>query len=52
MLNHATLRVNEAEKERTTSGAEHRLACVKHEAACMRVQSLQKELKRAISKSR
>ncbi|XP_045480991.1 SH3 domain-binding protein 5-like isoform X2 [Harmonia axyridis] len=52
MLNHATQRVNEAEKERTTSGAEHRLACIKHEAACVKVQALQKDLKRAISKSR
>ncbi|KAK9873950.1 hypothetical protein WA026_002303 [Henosepilachna vigintioctopunctata] len=52
MLNHATQRVNDAEKERTSIGAEHRLACLKHEAACVTVQTLQKELKRAISKSR
>ncbi|KAL3286427.1 hypothetical protein HHI36_000935 [Cryptolaemus montrouzieri] len=52
MLNHATQRVNDAEKERSASGAEHRLACIKHDAACVKVQTLQKELKRAISKSR
>ncbi|KAF5274817.1 hypothetical protein FQR65_LT00400 [Abscondita terminalis] len=51
MLNHATQRVNEAEIERSTAGQEHRIACVKHEAANAKVQSLQKELKRAIAKS-
>lgn len=52
MLNHATQRVNEAERERVMAGSEHRIACVKHEIACAKVQTLQKELKRAISKSR
>lgn len=52
MLNHATQRVNDAERERGIAGQEHRIACVKHEAANAKVQSLQKELKRAIAKSR
>lgn len=52
MLNHATQRVNDAERERTVADAEHRFACIKHEAANVKVKSLQKELKRAISKSR
>lgn len=52
MLNHATQRVNEAEKERSTAGTEHRIACVKHETSNAKVQGLQKELKRAIAKSR
>ncbi|KAK4885987.1 hypothetical protein RN001_002258 [Aquatica leii] len=51
MLNHATQRVNDAERERAAAGQEHRIACVKHEAANAKVQSLQKELKRAIAKS-
>nr|CAH7738374.1 unnamed protein product [Callosobruchus chinensis] len=52
MLNHATQRVNDAEKERSTAEVDHRIACVKHDAANAKVQSLQKELKRAITKSR
>ncbi|XP_022921210.1 SH3 domain-binding protein 5-like isoform X2 [Onthophagus taurus] len=52
MLNHATQRVNDAEKERCTAGTAHRIACVKLEASNTKVQSLQKDLKRAISKSR
>lgn len=52
MLNHATQRVNEAERDRGVAETEHRIACVKHEAASAKVQSLQKELKRAITKSR
>ncbi|RZC32669.1 SH3 domain-binding protein 5 [Asbolus verrucosus] len=52
MLNHATQRVNDAERDRGSAGTEHRIACVKHEAANAKVQSLQKELKRAIAKSR
>lgn len=52
MLNHATQRVNDAERDRGVAEAEHRVACVKHEAANAKVQSLQKELKRAITKSR
>ncbi|XP_074042564.1 uncharacterized protein [Leptinotarsa decemlineata] len=51
MLNHATQRVNDAERDRGLAETEHRIACVKHEAANAKVQSLQKELKRAISKS-
>nr|CAH7721740.1 unnamed protein product [Callosobruchus chinensis] len=51
MLNHATQRVNDAEKERSTAEVDHRIACVKHDAANAKVQSLQKELKRAITKS-
>ncbi|KAJ8966333.1 hypothetical protein NQ314_003601 [Rhamnusium bicolor] len=51
MLNHATQRVNDAERDRGIAEAEHRIACVKHEAANAKVQSLQKELKRAITKS-
>ncbi|KAH0811038.1 hypothetical protein GEV33_011752 [Tenebrio molitor] len=52
MLNHATQRVNDAERDRGIAGTEHRFACVKHEAANAKVQSLQKDLKRAIAKSR
>lgn len=52
MLNHATQRVNDAERDRTVADAEHRVSCLKHEAANVRVKNLQKELKRAISKSR
>lgn len=52
MLNHATQRVNDAERERTVADAEHRVACIKHEASNVKVKSLQKELKRAIAKSR
>lgn len=52
MLNHATQRVNDAERDRGLAEGEHRIACIKHEAANAKVQSLQKELKRAITKSR
>lgn len=52
MLNHATQRVNDAERDRGVAETEHRITCVKHEAANANVQSLQKELKRAITKSR
>lgn len=52
MLNHATQRVNEAERDRGIAGGEHKIACFKHEAANSKVQTLQKELKRAIAKSR
>ncbi|KAG5891765.1 hypothetical protein JTB14_012499 [Gonioctena quinquepunctata] len=51
MLNHATQRVNDAERDRGFAETEHRIACVKHEAANTKVHSLQKELKRAITKS-
>lgn len=52
MLNHATQRVNDAERDRSIADTEHRIACAKHENSITRVKSLQKELKRAISKSR
>ncbi|CAH0551892.1 unnamed protein product [Brassicogethes aeneus] len=52
MLNHATQRVNDAETDRSIAESEHRFACLKHEAANTKVQSLQKDLKRAINKSR
>lgn len=52
MLNHATQRVNDAERERGIAGADHRIACLNHETANARVQQLQKELKRTIAKSR
>ncbi|XP_017783685.1 PREDICTED: uncharacterized protein LOC108567618 isoform X1 [Nicrophorus vespilloides] len=51
MLNHATQRVNESETDRGVAAGEHRIACVKHEAANAKVKSLQRELKRAIAKS-
>lgn len=52
MLNHATQRVNEAERDRGIAGSEHKIACLRHEAANAKVQGLQRELKRAIAKSR
>lgn len=52
MLNHATQRVNDAERDRGIAGKEHRAACIQHEAATAKVQALQKELKRSIAKSR
>lgn len=52
MLNHATQRVNDAERDRGLSETEHRIVCLKHESANANVQTLQKELKRAITKSR
>lgn len=52
MLNHATQRVNDAERDRGSAEIEHRIACVKHEASNAKVQTLQKEFKRAIAKSR
>lgn len=51
MLNHATMRVNESERERTLSELEHRRTSQSYHRAEMRVQQLQKELKRAIAKS-
>ncbi|XP_071452182.1 neurofilament light polypeptide-like [Hetaerina americana] len=51
MLNHATMRVNESETERTLGEAEHRRTSQGYHRAEMRVQQLQKELKRAIAKS-
>ncbi|XP_046404017.1 SH3 domain-binding protein 5-like isoform X2 [Ischnura elegans] len=51
MLNHATMRVNESETERTLGEAEHRRTSQAYHRAETRVQQLQKELKRAIAKS-
>jgi len=51
MLNHATMRVNESERERTLSELEHRRTSQSYHRSEMRVQQLQKELKRAIAKS-
>jgi SH3-domain binding protein 5 len=52
MLNHATMRVNESERERTLGEAEHRRTSLRYQEAEQRVHHLQKELKRAIAKSR
>ncbi|KAK6634362.1 hypothetical protein RUM43_011762 [Polyplax serrata] len=52
MLNHATMRVNESESERTRCEAEHKRTSQNYQLAEMRVRTLQKELKRAITKSR
>ncbi|XP_046682881.1 uncharacterized protein LOC124369145 isoform X2 [Homalodisca vitripennis] len=52
MLNHATMRVNESELERTLSEAEHRRTSRSYQQAEVIVQQLQKELKRSIAKSR
>ncbi|CAH1403737.1 unnamed protein product [Nezara viridula] len=52
MLNHATMRVNESELDRTLSEADHKRTSAAYHAAEMKVQKLQKELKRSISKSR
>ncbi|XP_011861474.1 PREDICTED: uncharacterized protein LOC105558416 isoform X2 [Vollenhovia emeryi] len=52
MLNHATSRVNESEHERALSEAEHRHTTALYHKAEHEVQRLQRELKRAIAKSR
>ena len=52
MLNHATSRVNESEHERAICEVEHRKSTALYHKAESNVQRLQKELKRAISKSR
>ncbi|XP_078035245.1 uncharacterized protein LOC144469159 isoform X2 [Augochlora pura] len=52
MLNHATARVNESEHERALSEAEHRHTTALYHKAEHEVQSLQRDLKRAIAKSR
>ena len=52
MLNHATQRVNESERDRGIAASEHKLACTKLESSNVVVQAYQKELKRAIAKSR
>lgn len=46
------MRVNESESERTRSEGEHRRTSQNYQRAEIRVQSLQKDLKRAITKSR
>ncbi|KAE8749001.1 hypothetical protein FOCC_FOCC004168 [Frankliniella occidentalis] len=52
MLNHATMRVNETEMERTTTEVEHRKTSQISQDAERKVQQLQKDLKRSIAKSR
>ncbi|XP_023317563.1 uncharacterized protein LOC106649804 isoform X1 [Trichogramma pretiosum] len=52
MLNHATSRVNESEHERAVCEVEHKKTTLLYHEAEHNVQILQKELKRAISKSR
>ncbi|KAL3836519.1 hypothetical protein ACJMK2_021943 [Sinanodonta woodiana] len=52
MMNHATMKVNEAERERMENEKEH-LKTMKYYKECDdKVQRLQKELKRAINKSK
>nr|XP_053638175.1 uncharacterized protein LOC128692877 [Cherax quadricarinatus] len=51
MLNHATSKVNDAEREKIESAAEHRRTSALYHEAETRVKALQKELKRAIAKS-
>ncbi|XP_060077290.1 SH3 domain-binding protein 5-like [Ylistrum balloti] len=52
MLNHATMKVNEAEKERNESEQEHMRTTLNFNEADTKVQFLQKDLKRAINKSK
>ncbi|KAL8608036.1 hypothetical protein ACOMHN_023852 [Nucella lapillus] len=52
MLNHATMKVNEAEKERNESELEHERTMIRFKLSEDQVQSLQKDLKRAITKSK
>ncbi|XP_018609973.2 SH3 domain-binding protein 5-like isoform X2 [Scleropages formosus] len=52
MLNHATAKVNEAEEERLRSEREHQRVTQLCQEAEARVQTLQKELKRVIIKSK
>ncbi|XP_041372013.1 uncharacterized protein LOC121385409 isoform X2 [Gigantopelta aegis] len=52
MLNHATMKVNEAEKERNESESEHQKITQQFKQAEERVQFLQRDLKRAIAKSK
>ncbi|XP_011441616.2 SH3 domain-binding protein 5-like isoform X1 [Magallana gigas] len=51
MLNHATMKVNEAEKERNESEQDHRHIMIKFQDCEEVVHHLQRELKRAIAKS-
>lgn len=52
MLNHATMRVNESEAERTRCEAEHKRTSHTYQMADIKVRALQKDLKRSITKSR
>jgi len=52
MLNQATLRVMEAETQRTVSGKEHERRATLFAAAKQKLQYLEKELKTAVQKSR
>ncbi|KAL4229026.1 SH3 domain-binding protein 5-like [Mactra antiquata] len=52
MLNHATMKVNDAEKERLESEKVHMRTTMKFKEAEEHVQKLQKELKRTINKSK
>lgn len=51
MLNHATSKVNDAEKEKIESASDHRQTSAAFHEAETRVKSLQKDLKRSIAKS-
>lgn len=51
MLNHATSKVNDAEREKIESASDHRQTSAAFHEAETRVKSLQKELKRSIAKS-
>jgi len=52
MLNHATSRVNQAEADRATAGARHKITVDQHRAALSVARSLQHSLKRHVAKSR
>ena len=52
MLNHSTMKVNEAEQERIASESYHKLASHRYQEADQYVKFLQKDLKRNIAKSR
>ncbi len=52
MLNHATNRVNDSEREKKASADEHRRKSRAYQRAERRVQELQRSCKRAIHKSR
>ncbi|XP_014674906.1 PREDICTED: SH3 domain-binding protein 5-like isoform X2 [Priapulus caudatus] len=52
MLNHATLKVNQAEVDKISSASEHRCKSHAYNDAEQNVKELQRELKRSIAKSR
>ncbi|KAM8840612.1 LOW QUALITY PROTEIN: SH3 domain-binding protein 5 [Spinachia spinachia] len=52
MLNHATERVMEAERARTSSEAEHRKTAASYNSCVCHMRQLEKKLKRSINKSR